>query len=136
MNPPPDDVDEIDKTRGLEPPRHFNALFHRQPAGRVLIGDIAHSQQELWPHPIAAGLQHVKGKAQAVIKAAGVIGSCRHAIGQRADELVHQVAVAFKLHPIYTRRCHTFGGVGVILDHAGNIPIFHNFRKGAVRRFP
>ena len=135
VNPPPDDVDKIDKTRGFEPPRHLNALFHRQPAGRVLIGDIAHAKQELWPHPVAAGLQHVKGKAQAVIKAGGVIGASRHAIGQRADELVHQVAVAFKLHPIDTRRRHPLGGIGVILDHAGNIPIFHHLRESAVRRF-
>ena len=135
MNPPPDDVDEIDKTRGFEPPRHLDAFFYRQPTRRILIGDIAHAQQELRPHPVAAGLQHVKGKAQAVIKAARVIGTSRHAIGQRADELVHQVPVAFKLHPIDARRRHPLGGIGVILDHAGNIPIFHHLRESPVRRF-
>ena len=45
------------------------------------------------------------------------------------------MAIGLKLDPVETGGLHPLGGIGVIGDDTGNIPILHHLGKGAMRRF-
>ena len=133
MDAPPDDVQEIHQPRIPEPPRHLDPLIGRDAAGLVLIGHIAHAQQELRSHPLTAGGQHLHREPHPVVQRSGIRPLRRR--GQRADELVHQMAVTFEFHPIQTGRLHPFRRIGIVADDPRDIPILDNLGKGPMRRF-
>ena len=113
---------------------NFNAFVGGYPALVHLVRRIAHPQQKPRPNPFAAGRQHIHRKPGAVFKAATIGGG--QLVGQRRQELVHQMAVTFKLYPVQTSGLHPFGGIGVIGDNPCNFIVFDDFRKRPVRRFP
>ena len=76
-------------------------------------------------------LQRVEGEAQAVVEAAAV--GRVELVGQRRPELVHQVAVGLELDAVEPGRLHPLGGVGIVLDDPGDVPVLGLLREGAVR---
>jgi hypothetical protein len=73
-----------------------------------------------------------KGEAQAVVEAAAVLVVA--AVGGGRPEAVHQVAVGLDLDAVEAGRLHALGGVGVVGDDAGEVPVLGLLGEGAVGR--
>jgi len=128
-----DDVKKIDMATVLEHVADGDAFVFAEAALGGLVGGVAHADEQLVADPRLDRGNHFERETGAVLQAAA-IGAVEF-IGQRRHELVHQMAVTFKLDAIETGFSHTLGGVGIVRDHPGDVPVFHLLREGPVRRF-
>ncbi len=129
-----DDVQEIDIARRLEHVAERDPLVGGQAALHRLVGGVADADQQLFAHPRANGRDDIEREAGAAVERSGAIGSVE-LVGRGRQELVHQVAVAFQLDPIESGLGHALGGIGIVADDAGDVPVFDLLREGAVGRF-
>ena len=131
VNVAADDVQKIHHARLRQVARNAQAFVLREAAGAHLVGHAAHAQNEVRPHALADGLNHFQRKAHPVFQRPA-IGRVQGVGGWR-PKLVHQVAIGFQFQPVHACGVHALGGVGIVLDDAGNVPVFHALGERPVR---
>ena len=125
-------VQEIDHAAVFQTPGNLQPVLARETARHILVPRVAHTDDELGPDPVADRFQRVEGEAQAPVQIPP-IGAVQ-CVGQRRPKLIHQVPVGLQLDPVEASRLHPFGGIGVVRDDPGHVPVLGLFRKRLVRR--
>src|SRR6185312_7166621 len=110
------DIDEI-AAQGLELPRGFDRVLDGETALQPIGGAEANAKRLLARHELAYGVEHFQREAAALFHAATVLVGA--AVGERRQELVHQVAVrAMQLDHVEAQPQAAQGGIDEGLLHA------------------
>ena len=126
-----DHVDEIDQAGLRQPRRDRDAFLAREAAVPVLVAHHPDADGKVLADPLADRAQNLEAEPHAVLDRAAI--GVRALVGRGRPELIDEMPVAFELHPIEARFLHALGALGIGPDDAGDVPVLHDLREGAMR---
>ncbi len=126
------DVDEVDLAACGESLCDGQPILARQALLPILVADHAQAEDEIGADPVADRPHHLLREAHAVVERAAIIVG--PLIGRRRPELIGKMAVALDLDAVHAAYPAALGGIGVVAENAGNVPLLERLGKGAMRR--